>query len=166
MEKYNNMNAYEIVDTLIHKEYRRSISENELKRMPEGKVVLAILEQHYNAKFYPSDDFHFCGDYSFDNPHYTDVKAYSLQSYTFDDLSNKNEFYPLIISKDFNHILDEIIRLEGWDIKIYKKKTKPIRRDDVKINLIQRGNSYVFVGNERLWLIKETTIKELPKNKD
>jgi len=142
-KKYENKNAYEIVDILINEDLRCSISDNELKYdMPDGNIVLALLKHKYNAKYIDSDDAHFCGSYYFYNPNYIKVNKLILGFHFWHSPYTDNEIDFYYVGDNNDDMVKEIIRLENVSAD---------KHDEIKKQLDETS---CYIGENRLWMVK------------
>ena len=150
-KKYENKNAYEIVDILINEDLRCYISDNELKYdMPDGNIVLAVLKSKYNARYVDSDDAHFCGEYHFDNPNYINVNKLILGFHSLRSRYTDNEINFYYVSDNNDDMAKEIIRFEH---------IKANKHNEIKKQLDETN---CYFGKERLWVVKTYPMKVRP----
>lgn len=140
------MNGYELVDKWMT-EGRTFISENELKDYKiNGKVALLILKEMYEAKYIPSLDPHFCGNWSFENPLKTKTLHYHLYNCFIENDLNFHDsglFDPTNLHFNWlESITEEIMRLES-DKAIKDKIVFALK------------NNKVYIGKKRIYKIQE-----------
>ncbi len=147
---------------------KNHVSENELYRMGKCKdIVLNILKTEYGAIYYPSDDAHFCGTWSFHHPKEKTEKYYELKYIRFDE--KMDNFISFMKSTDIDLLLNEIMRLE-FD-KIYWHGTESEKQnclDEINRNLLIRYPSkqeayQLYVGTDGIWIICPSTYNYIPR---
>lgn len=143
-------NEIKAVNEIINVQKAHYISENRLKWLCQDDfnadygMVVAILKNKYNATYVPSDDAHFCGDYSFDNPN-LQKQNYAVLNDIY--LRQENPKVSTLVmarvssGKYYEEFAEEILRLE------YKIKT-PL--EDVIKTLKEKS---AFIGEDRIWFI-------------
>ena len=150
------MNAYELVQQWID-EGKTFVSRNEVATYNStGRIAVAILQEEYKAKVVEGDG-RFCGGWSFHNPNAKQKSIYRLYSCYHGD----NEFSSISNTIDtsiasFDHLIEEIVRLEFDDIYWKRKEKIPAYVNMIKNQMSGYHNYYI--GKERIWKIQTETI--------
>ena len=142
-------NEIKVVNELINVDKAHYISENRLKWLCQDfnadyEMVVAILENKYNATYVPSFDAHYCGDYSFDNPN-LQKQDYAVLNDIY--LRQENPKVSTLVmvrvssGEYYEEFAIEILRLE------HKIKT-PL--EDIIKTLKEKS---AFIGEDRIWFI-------------
>lgn len=138
-------NAYDVVNKLLA-DGRIQICENELNEYEDSAIILAILKSKYNAKYYPSEDFHFCGDYCFDNPSLVKKPHYALYRSEFNSTAWEScREIREVNDENAYRICRDIIVRENQDVA--KDKMDEVEKKLFDILLKNK----VYVSNHFIW---------------
>lgn len=148
-------NAYDAVEEFL-RDGKFFISENELDYYEDRDIILAILKSKYNAKYIPSEDYHFCGEWSFDNPYLKKKEHYQLEYCYFEESTWKSCSMTEKTRDKAFLICQEVIRLDTDHCEIiYNEKKVNQFETECKDIFTHILKNKIYVGNNRFWRIRE-----------
>jgi len=149
------MNAYELVQQWID-EGKTFVSRNEVDvHGHTGRIAVVILQEEYEGEKVAGDG-QFCGGWSFHNPHAKQKSIYRLYS-CYHGFNQFSSISNTIDTSDasFDHLIEEVVRLEFDDIYWNKKEKIPAFVNMIKHEMSAHHNYYI--GKERIWKIQTET---------